>query len=51
MSQGTGSDRADAAGPIIDEAGRQLRAPWAVSVAGLLFAALFTAARPRMRTR
>lgn len=28
---------------MVDEAGRQLRAPWAASVAGLLFAALFTA--------
>jgi hypothetical protein len=30
--------------PVIDEAGRQLRAPWAASIAGLLFSALFTAA-------
>jgi hypothetical protein len=28
---------------VIDEAGQQLRAPWAASLAGLLFAALFTA--------
>jgi hypothetical protein len=30
--------------PVLDEAGRQLRAPWAASVAGLLFSAMFTAA-------
>ena len=35
--------------PIVDEAGRQLRAPWAAGVAGLLFAALFTAALVLMR--
>ncbi len=29
---------------MVEEAGRQLRAPWAASVAGLLFAVLFTAA-------
>ena len=29
---------------VVDEAGRQLRAPWAASIAGLLFAVLFTAA-------
>jgi hypothetical protein len=33
-----------AAMPIIEEAGRQLRAPWAASIAGLLFSVLFTAA-------
>ena len=32
------------AGSVIDEASRQLRAPWAASIAGLLFAALFTGA-------
>ena len=30
--------------PLITEAGRQMRAPWAASVAGLLFAVLFTGA-------
>jgi hypothetical protein len=35
---------------VIDEAGRQLRAPWAASVAGLLFAVLFTAALLLMRS-
>lgn len=29
---------------VVAEAGRQLRAPWAASIAGLLFAVLFTAA-------
>jgi hypothetical protein len=38
-----GADR-PAAMPVLDEAGRQLRAPWAASIAGLLFSALFTAA-------
>ncbi len=35
---------------VIDEAGRQLRAPWAASIAGLLFAVLFTAALFLLRT-
>jgi hypothetical protein len=30
--------------PVLEEAGRQLRAPWAASIAGLLFSVLFTAA-------
>jgi hypothetical protein len=34
---------------VVDEAGRQLRAPWAASVAGLLFAVLFTAALALLR--
>lgn len=29
---------------VIDEAGRQLRAPWAAGIAGLPFAVLFTGA-------
>ena len=37
-------DPDEAAVAAIDEAGRQMRAPWAASVAGLLFAGLFTAA-------
>ncbi len=37
--------------PVIDEAGRQLRAPWAASVAGLLFALLFTIALVLLRTQ
>jgi len=36
--------------PVLDEAGRQLRAPWAASIAGLLFAVLFTAALVLLRT-
>jgi hypothetical protein len=35
---------------VIDQAGRQLRAPWAASIAGLLFALLFTAALLLLRT-
>jgi hypothetical protein len=34
----------------IDQAGRQLRAPWAASIAGLLFAVLFTAALLLLRS-
>jgi hypothetical protein len=44
-----GSNRA-AAVPVIDEAGRRLRAPWAASVAGLLFSIMFTAALVLVRT-
>jgi hypothetical protein len=44
-----GSNRA-AAVPVIDKAGRQLRAPWAASVAGLLFSVMFTAALVLVRT-
>ena len=41
------------AGPssVIGEAGRQLRAPWAASVAGLLFALLFTGALVLLRSQ
>jgi hypothetical protein len=39
----------DAVELVLDEAGRQLRAPWAASVAGLLFAGLFTAALVLLR--
>ena len=35
---------------VIDQAGRQLRAPWAASIAGLLFAILFTLALLLMRS-
>ncbi|HYN48112.1 MAG TPA: hypothetical protein VER83_04550 [Candidatus Nanopelagicales bacterium] len=38
-----------AVGLVLDEAGRQLRAPWAASIAGLLFAVLFTAGLLLMR--
>ena len=37
--------------PIIAEAGRQLRAPWAASIAGLLFSVLFTAALVLVRSQ
>ncbi len=37
--------------PVIEEAGRQLRAPWAASIAGLLFSILFTAALLLVRSQ
>ena len=40
-----------AAMPVIAEAGRQLRAPWAASIAGLLFSVLFTAALVLVRSQ
>jgi hypothetical protein len=36
--------------PALDEAGRQLRAPWAAGIAGLLFAVLFTGALLLLRS-
>ncbi len=48
-----GAAGADAREPevmALDEAGRQLRAPWAASIAGLLFAVLFTAGLLLMRS-
>jgi len=48
-----GSDAEGGAGPVprIVEARRQIRAPWAASIAGLLFAVLFTAALLLLRTQ
>jgi hypothetical protein len=37
--------------PALEEAGRQLRAPWAASIAGLLFSVLFTAALGLVRSQ
>jgi len=37
--------------PVIEEASRQLRAPWVASVAGLLFALFFTGALVLLRTQ
>jgi hypothetical protein len=37
--------------PVIEEAGRQLRAPWAASIAGLLFSLLFTVALVLVRSQ
>jgi hypothetical protein len=37
--------------PVLDAAGRQLRAPWVASVAGLLFALFFTVALVLLRTQ
>jgi hypothetical protein len=36
--------------PIIEGAGRQLRAPWAASIAGILFSVMFTAALVLVRS-
>jgi hypothetical protein len=47
----TAPDGAPALPSVIDEAGRQLRAPWAASIAGLLFAVLFTAGLVLLRTQ
>jgi hypothetical protein len=45
-----GPDR-PAAMPVLEEAGRQLRAPWAASIAGLLFSFLFTTALVLIRSQ
>ena len=37
--------------PALEEAGRQLQAPWAASIAGLLFSVLFTAALVLVRSQ
>ena len=37
--------------PVLEEAGRQLRAPWAASIAGLMFSAMFTAALLLVRSQ
>jgi hypothetical protein len=37
--------------PIIEKAGRQIRAPWAASIAGILFSILFTAALVLVRSQ
>ena len=37
--------------PVIEEAGRQLRAPWAASTAGILFSLLFTTALLLLRSQ
>jgi hypothetical protein len=36
---------------VLEEAGRQMRAPWAASIAGLLFSILFTAALVLLRSQ
>ena len=46
-----GGSTPGAAAPVAMEAARQLRAPWAASVAGLLFAILFTAALLLLRSQ
>ena len=37
--------------PALEEAGRQLRAPWAASIAGILFSVMFTAALVLVRSQ
>ena len=37
--------------PVLEEAGRQLRAPWAASIAGILFSVMFTAALVLVRSQ
>jgi len=44
MDKPPGDPVRDPAAAVVTEAGRQLRAPWAASIAGILFAILFTAA-------
>ena len=51
MSQPNGPAPSAPVPPMITEAGRQLRAPWAASVAGLLFALFFTGALVLMRNQ
>ena len=46
-----GSGHPSGSMPIIAEAGRQLRAPWAASIAGILFSVLFTAALVLVRSQ
>lgn len=46
-----GPDREVVVPAIVTEAGRQLRAPWAASIAGLLFAFLFTGALVLLRSQ
>ena len=49
-----GGDTTTSGRPVpafVDETGRQLRAPWAASIAGLLFAILFTAALLLLRNQ
>ena len=50
-TSGSRSGPDDPVPSVIDEAGRQLRAPWAASIAGLLFAVLFTTALILLRTQ
>ena len=51
MTEPVGIGPPDTAAPLISEAGRQLRAPWAAAVAGLLFAVLFTVALVLLRSQ
>ena len=51
VAEPPGSSPVAAATPLVDEASRQLRAPWAASVAGLLFAIFFAVALVLMRSQ
>lgn len=51
MTRSVDGSRAGAVPPVITEAGRQLRAPWVASVAGLLFALFFTGALVLLRSQ
>jgi hypothetical protein len=48
---GRGSGEVPPVPAIVTDAGRQLRAPWAASIAGLLFAVLFTGALLLLRSQ
>jgi hypothetical protein len=37
--------------PVLEQAGRQIRAPWAASIAGILFSVLFTLALALLRSQ
>jgi hypothetical protein len=47
----SGPEERTASLPVLDKAGRQVRAPWAASIAGLLFSILFTAALVLVRSQ
>ena len=51
MTRSIDGSRPAAVPPVIEEAGRQLRAPWVASVAGLLFALFFTGALVLLRNQ
>lgn len=51
QASGEGFDPDETARSVLDDARRQLRAPWAASIAGLLFAVLFTAALILLRSQ
>jgi hypothetical protein len=50
QANAAGHDAGPTTMPVAEAAGRQMRAPWAASVAGLLFSFLFTAALALLRS-